>query len=356
MKRFYIAAALSCIGLAAMAQTTLQQIAQNTELGGYFVGQGKITDQEDADVKSNFDTRYVRLYLDGKVSDFQYKLQFQLNGSYDDKKGNAPRALDIWAEWQKYDYVRVRAGQFKRGITFENPMNPWDYGAGGGAQIVSKLAGGSDRVGEHTCNGRDLGVQVQGDLFPVGTAQRKLLHYQLGIYNGQGINHSDANSKKDYIGGLILRPFKGMQLGAFGWYGDFVKNGITVDRRRVAFGAKYDGDFCVRTEYMHSKGRKVGADAEGNACVVGADCADGWYTMIGKPIGEHLRLYVKYDVYRDTGHWDSTKSIYNLTADYYFTKNLKIQLNLQRTHDRLLNASGQDGDYNSADLQLYLRF
>jgi hypothetical protein len=231
-------------------------------------------------------------------------------------------------------------------------MNPWDIGANGYAQLTSKLAGMSDRVGEHSSNGRDMGVQLQGDFLPIGKDQHKLFHYQFGVYNGQGINKSVQNGHKDYIGGFFVRPIKELQLAVFGWSGDYVANGITVDRKRLAYGLKYDGKINVRAEYARSHGRKIGTDSNGLPAAVGANRADAWYAIVGVPVGEHWKFWGKYDVYRDNKEWNSTKSLYNLTAEYYFYKNLKIQGTYSYTHDR----TAVDKDYNTFDLQVYYRF
>lgn len=334
----------------SLARKAVSDLKTQTVLGAYAIGQAKFTSQ-DVDAHSNFSLRLVRLYADGKVLDFAFKLQAQANGNSQDSGGNNPRIVDAWVEWQRYAFARVKFGQFKRAFTFENPMNPWDIGATGYSQLATKLAGFNDRVGEHASNGRDVGVQLQGDLLPLGTRKRPLLHYQVGIYNGQGINHSDKNSHKDLIGGIILSPLEGLQVGAFGWEGDYVSDGLTVDRRRLAFGVKYTGPIILRTEYATSQGRKIGTDSDGNACITGADRADAWYALVGKPLGQHWKLYAKYDAYRDTKEWGSLKSLYCLTADYYFTKNLKLQGNYVYTHDRAAQA-----DYHTFDMQLYIRF
>ena len=55
------------------------------------------------------------------------------------------------------------------------------------AQGVQKLASFSDRAGAHPSNGRDIGVQIQGDFLKTA-AGRNLVHYQVGVFDGQGIN------------------------------------------------------------------------------------------------------------------------------------------------------------------------
>ena len=155
--------------------------------------------------------------------------------------------LDAYGEWKKYPEINIKFGQMKRVFTFENPYNPWDVGYGNYSQLVQKLAGFSDRAGEHSSGGRDAGIVIQGDLFPAKDNHR-WLHYQVGVYNGQGINHSDANKHKDVIGGLWISPVKDLQIGAFGWSGRYEGNGVTVDRNRMAYGIKYESDWTFRSE------------------------------------------------------------------------------------------------------------
>ncbi len=298
-----------------LGKQALKDIKENTKLGGYVIGSAAFNDNETSNAQSNFNVRLIRLYVDGKVLDFQYKFQFQANGFGNDAKGNSPRVVDAWIEWQKFEFAKIKFGQFKRAFTFENPMNPWDIGAPGYSQLST-------------------------------------FHYQFGVYNGQGINKSDQNGRKDYIGGFFVRPIKELQLAVFGWNGNYSANGVTVDRKRLAYGLKYDGVVNVRAEYARSHGRKIGTDANGLPAAVGANRADAWYAIVGVPVGEHWKFWGKYDVYRDNKEWDTTKSVYNLTVDYYFYKNLKIQGNYYYTHDR----TAIDPDYNTFDLQVYFRF
>jgi hypothetical protein len=41
--------------------------------------------------------------------------------------------------------------------------------------------------------GRDQGLQIQGELLKIGNDSHHLFQYQLGVFNGQGINNKDAN-------------------------------------------------------------------------------------------------------------------------------------------------------------------
>ena len=73
--------------------------------------------------------------------------------------------------------------------------------------MINRLSGFGDRAGEKSSGGRDIGVQLSGDILP-NASGRKLLHYQVGVYNGEGINRSDKNNQKDIIGGIWVMPMK----------------------------------------------------------------------------------------------------------------------------------------------------
>ena len=103
------------------------------------------------------------------LNDFEYKLQGQLNGN-SSTFGESPRMIDMSLEWLRHKEFKVKIGQFKRPFSFENPMNPIDIGFNSQAQSIQKLAGFNDRTGEQSSSGRDIGVQVSGDLLPNATA------------------------------------------------------------------------------------------------------------------------------------------------------------------------------------------
>ena len=136
-------------------------------------------------------------------------------------------------------------------------MHPIDQGFMGVGQAVSKLAGFSDRSGEQPSNGRDMGLQIQGD-FLKNAAGRHLLHYQLGLFNGQGINTKDVDQRKDLIGGLWVMPVAGMRLGVFGWEGSVARKGKWLEgttryegirslpKHRYAISGEYKFD-CARS-------------------------------------------------------------------------------------------------------------
>ena len=338
----------------SMAEKAKQDLIQKSTFGGYVMGKAMVTDQDGSN-HSSFDLRMARAYVNGQVLDFKYRLQMEVTGGgVGETNEKSVRIVDAYGEWVKYKFFTVRFGQFKRAFTFENPMNPWDIGFGAYSQLTTKLAGMGDRVGEHSSGGRDIGVQVAGDLLPVGSDKHNFLHYQLALYNGQGINQKEQNNAKDLIGGVDVYPIKDLAVGVFGWNGSYTKNGNTVDRNRMAVGLKYESQWTVRAEYATSKGYKISDFAEdGSLKATACDKADAWYMTVGAPFSKKLKVYAKWDVYRDTREWSSMKSLYCLTANYYFHKNFKLQANYSYTRDK---STANDGRYNTFDLQMYWRF
>lgn len=336
--------------------TTLSTIIQRADptikFGGYIVGKYSATDRQSP--HSSFDLRFVRLYLNGYCfRDFYYRLQMEVNDAPGTDKG--PRVIDAFVEWQRFNEFRVKLGQFKRPFGFENPYSPLDVGLGSFSQISTKLASINDRNGEHKSSGRDMGVQIQGDLLPASDGHA-WIHYQVGLFNGQGINHSDKDNHKDLIGGLWISPIKNLSIGGFGWDGTYTNENYSADVadtqsqsvKRVRWGAgiKYESAWTFRAEYMSS----VGGIATNSSA---STRSDGWYATLGVPTIKNLKLYGRWDCYRDDKTWSTLKTNWGATANYNFNKNFIFQLNYTRTYDRSASTGRR---YNTIDLQVYARF
>ena len=332
---------------------------QNVKFSGYgmvqYQASDKYSNQTAADgtkevVKNHdngFNLRLVRMALEGRAhTDFYWKVQMQINGNtYDpDKSTTDIRLVDLFGEWQKYEFFKVKAGQFKRPFTFENPMHPITQGFMSYSQNVSKLAGFSDRCGGNASNGRDIGVQIQGDFLKDANG-RNLLHYQIGAFNGEGINQKDKDNRKDIIGGAWVMPIKGMRIGAFGWTGSRAGVG---EKNRYALSGEYTADdWTFRTEYIHSQGWNAAHTS---------DKADGIYALCIAPIQKNkCHVKARYDLYREAKEWGQSKTQYEIGADYIFTKNLQINLEYARVNDRTI-ANSDKHNYNMVDVELDFRF
>ena len=328
--------------ISAQEKKTIELPAwiQNVKLSGYGMVQYQGHDKENAH-ENSFQLRLVRLALEGRIQqDWYWKLQMQINGNTSSLNAS-PRVVDVFAEWQKYKYFMVKAGQFKRPFTFENPMHPITQGFMSYSQPISKLAGFSDRTGEQSSNGRDIGLQIQGD-FLKNQAGRNLLHYQIGVFNGEGMNQKDRDNRKDIIGGLWVMPIQGLRIGAFGWTGSRASVGA---KNRYALSAEYaKDDWTVRSEYVHSQGYAENREK--------GDKADGLYALAIAPIIKNkMHVKARYDCYRDQKTWDSSKTFYEIGADYLFSKNVQLNIEYARVNERATHTN-----YNLVDVELDFRF
>ena len=347
---------------AAQEKATVELPAwvKNIKFSGYGMLQYQGQDKE-GDHTNTFNLRLARFILDGKIGDFDWRAQIQGTNA----KGPAEptvQLVDLYAEWRKYPEFKVRVGQFKRAFTFENPTNPITQGWRAYADVINNLSGFGDRTGEKSSGGRDIGIQVSGDILPNANG-RKLLHYQVGVYNGEGINSKDKDNKKDIIGGLWVMPIKGLRIGAFGWTGtrgeiaatyvdpDYGKQSITLNsvrKNRYCLSAEYDKDeYTFRAEYIHNQGW-------GSNLAYG-DKADGWYAFGIVPlIKGKLHAKARYQTYRVAKEWSTAKTSYECGLNYYFTKNLELHAEYARINDKTMATDKHD--YNMVTCELDFRF
>ena len=390
--------------LALMALTTVSASAQkkqtielpswlsNVKLSGYGMIQYQYSGQKNAESNS-FNIRMGRIALEGRIADdFYWKTQIQFNGNTSNL-GSSPRMVDLFAEWQKFEYFKVKIGQFKNPFTFENPMHPIDQGFMGYSQNVSKLAGFSDRAGEHASNGRDIGLQLQGD-FLKNANGRNLLHYQIGVFNGQGTNTKDVDNQKNVIGGVWLMPVSGMRIGAFGWTGSYARKGnwtetvadptssvapgatkeIThtnevrsLNQNRYAFSFEYKKDgWIVRSEYIHSTGKAFAKsltsfnDANAKDCNLNekiGDKAQGVYGLVIAPLAQlpknsRIDIKARYDMYQPNGKNNMQKTQYEAGLNFHIGKRFSILTEYALVNDKTLAKH----NYSMADAEFCFRF
>ena len=371
-----ILTALVAVSLTTQAQEKKASWFNNVKLSGYGMTQYQYNSREN-DKSNTFNLRMFRLALDGRIMDeFYWKAQVQLNGNTS-TLGSSPRVVDLFAEWQRYSAFRVKIGQFKRPFTFENPIHPITQGFMSYSQNVLKLVGMSDRTGEHASNGRDLGVQIQGDFLP-NAEGRNILHYQLGVFNGQGTNTKDVDQRKDVIGGIWVASIKGLRLGVFGWEGSAARKGTWTDengnshsgvrslpKHRYAISGEYlCNDWTFRSEYVHSTGKAFSTtinnfnDDNSKNCNLSknGEKADGYYALVIAPvIQKKLHAKARYDVYRPKAEWATAKTYYEVGLDYEFHPNFQINLEYARVNDKSVSALTKHS-YNMVDVEVDFKF
>lgn len=379
---FLLASAFS--STISLAADNIPEWVKMFKISGYAMGQYQYIGQEEAKANS-FNIRLGRVIIDANpAKDWTARVQFQYNGNTSDLSSSM-KIVDVYAEWQRFEFLRIKGGQFKRAFTFENPMNPIDQGFMSYAQNVSKLAGFVDRDGALSSNGRDIGIQLQGD-FLKSSNGRNLFHYQIGVYNGQGINTKDVDQQKDIIGGIWVMPVKGMRIGWFGWEGSYSRKGKWTEhvmdadiehdgvrklpQHRYAISGEYKfSDWTIRSEYIHSTGKAFSTTYKKSEDLSNTNVnedlgskADGLYGLVIAQLAtiNKQKLYVKarYDMYRESAEWNTAKTQYEFGFNYLITKNLQFNVEYARVNDksRANRKLSDKHNYDMIDCELDFRF
>src|SRR5437867_8826493 len=157
-------------------------------------------------LKDRFRLRRARINLTG---DFAEQFDFKIEGDFGQSDGlNSNRtafsATDIFVNWHQFPQAQIKVGQWKAPFGLEQ-LTP---------DTALYLAERSLLTGAITPD-RQVGAQLWGKPFTnIWPAQKDLLTYYAGIFNGNGRNVSvNDNNNFMYVGRLELMPFKGKIFG-----------------------------------------------------------------------------------------------------------------------------------------------
>lgn len=374
MRKVLLGMLTAIAALPLSAQERKAAWFDNVRVSGFAIAQYQYAAPKD-NAYNTFNLRMARVALDGNMAgDFYWKTLIQINGNTS-TLGSFPRVVDLFIEWQKYKPFNVRVGEFQVPFTFESPIHPVDVGFMDNEQAVLKLTGYADRSGQHSNNGRDIGIMLQGDFLP-NAQGRDLIHYAVSVVNGQGINLKDVDQRKNIVGSVWFIPIEGMRIGVSGWEGSYARKGSWTDeatgetktgvrslpQHRYAISADYNKEgWTFRSEYIHSTGKAFAKTMQNTDDESATDCslssagdkADGFYALgIAPVIKNKVNVKARYDLYRNNAEWNSAKTFYEIGADYHFTKNLKFSAEYALVNDRTLSKH----NYNLLNAELSIKF
>lgn len=311
---------LSCISLHSNAQVNVEptylKLSQKLELRGLTHVRYQLFQEE---ARSDaFDLRRARLDLRGDVaSKIGYRLHVELAGG--------PRILDATFVYRPYDFLNINLGQSKHPFCYDNLYSPWNLPTISRTQIDNALAfRESDLYGNQ--NGRDIGLWVSGKINTgQDEAERPLLDYTLGVYNGAGINVSDNNKEKDFGGAMGISPVKDLWVHGrfYTGHGRTTSDPLVItDRTRFGGSATYKyKSWLFEAEYLQ---------ATDESDSLGQLERNGYYVTLGyTPIKDKLQLILRLDNYDPNSAPENDENAINkfiLGANWYFTKVTRIQL------------------------------
>lgn len=278
---------------------------------------------------NTFALRRARLDFKGDLCKWlEYRLQLEFT---------SPKIVDAFVKFKISPYFNVQLGQFKLPFSIENPYSPLKLESIDNAQVISKLVGYSDVSGVNAM-GRDMGLAFYGGFFH--KKGYSIIEYNIGIFNGSGVNTKDNNNNKDFVGRLDIHPIKALTIGGSFYVGQM--NDPDADlgvKNRFAASAQYsDGKYLARAEYLF--GQTLNQKT------------NGWYAVIGYWINPKLCPVLRYDTYNSDTSLDNNRSTYYMVGlDYWPCKFLRTQLNYT-----LKSVESKDKMINLVNLMVSVKF
>lgn len=233
------------------------------QLGGRIQFQGTLADNERSGNSRpvDFDRRFRdrdgfffrRVYLEFRgepLDDWSYKVQADIADSGDTNLGVL---RDVYIDYKPAQYAKVRMGQFYAPFSFEELTSDTEVQTIERSLVVDSLT-----------PGRELGVQVSGDVFG------KKVEYYAGIFNGAGMNQRGNDGDEFmYVARLVYIPVKDVELMGKKTKLQLAVNGLISSDREVELYADYDnlfGEFRGNRDMwgadMHLQWGPVGLKAE----------------------------------------------------------------------------------------------
>jgi phosphate-selective porin OprO and OprP len=357
------------------------------KIRGYAQVDGRFYANDSSSTSARNDTfliRRLRPIFEGTVYDkFDYRIMLDFPSGSPTSAGNNGLVQDAYVNYRPFSQFQIQAGKFKEPVGLERLQS--------GANLLFVERGYPTQLVPN----RDVGVQVQGDLF------ENRLRYEAGVFNGVANGGSgdneQADDEKDIALRLFATPFvksnndwlRGLGFGVSGTYGNqegalrgFTSPGQqSIFAYRTGTGASaatanvtadgaiwrvspqayyYKGPFGIFAEYVISAQRvrrAAGASTFETLAHTGWQVAASWFvtgednffkavtprkplTWGGDGLGalELTARYGQLDVDDDTfplfANPDTAASkatSYGVGANWHLNRNIKLSLNYEHT-------------------------
>lgn len=274
-------------------------------------------------VESKFTAQRVIFIANGELTnklDYLFMYDFGMN----------PMLHELWGRYKLTDDLEISVGQQKVPFSIESLVSPSSLECIVFSMPTTYLIGmgkGTDVMNSEKSNaGRDIGIRIDGKLFPTGN--RHLIDYKLGVFNGSGINVADNNNYKDFAAWLLFHPIREWSIGGSCYFGksnyQAVGSSSAMNHRR--------NRWCVSSELQLPK---VYLRAEGILGKDGEFDREGFYvTGLYHLMPEKLDLMLRYDYYNN----HENKSKFEITENdrqLKWMKNHEYTVGLNYTFHKL---------------------
>lgn len=285
--------------------------------GGYGLFMYKYSDV--SDVKHSAEARVIFLSVTGELT---RSLKYFILTEFVN-----PKVYEFYGEWTPAEQFNLRLGQSKIPLSLENQMSLTAIEAILNTRSISALIGMRDGVMwlQNGINntGRDIGMKAYGGLFKTGT--HNLLNYDIGIYQGTGMNTSENNNSKDLAVNLMFQPVKDFRIGGGAYFGEarYVKPGDTERDNHVRNRWIVSSDY--RSERVYARAEWIKAN-DGGISKEGLHGMGLYYFLPKK-----LNAFAKVDYLNQNKDISSEVTECTLGVNYYFYGLCRLQLNYIRS-------------------------
>ena len=307
IKHLLFVLAAVCIGATAQAQTTGEKVKEFADKHMRLSGYLQAGFSWDTDAGSTFYIRRARVSLSGDFAKekFDYRLQVDMAGS--------PKICDLYVRYKPMNELNVQFGQFKLPFSLENELyGPTTFEFIEYSYLTTYLVRNNNRYDGISATGRDMGLQLYG-----GFLKRdgySIINYNIGVYNGAGINNKDNNKSKDFIARLIVKPIEGLSISGSYMYSEVNHNdNAYMKAPRWSVGAIYDvRHWIARTEFAQAN--------------FGGNTTNAFYALAGYHFEKPWTVAARYEFINDELNTMDNHRV-TLGGVYKPFKFLRLQLN-----------------------------
>jgi len=212
---------------------------------------GAFTKNED---QSSFSFKRARL---GVIGNIPYDFTYYFMMEYSPERGIGIN--DAIITYNRFPFAKFSAGMFKAPFSAEQIQGCHKLYTIDRSTVVNQLAGPI----------RDTGIMLSGSLDSIaGIKNKKLISYNLALFNGEGRGVIDQDNRKSFVARLAVSPVKHFSIGGNYKFGKTPNTDTTLDddtSSRFGIDLKVDyKNFIVLGEYISAS--DVGSYTTGGGC------------------------------------------------------------------------------------------
>ena len=303
---------------------------------------------EDGTTTSTFHLRRARISLQGDIykgakgAKASYRLQIDLCKELP--------IMDLWVKYQPINQFGVQFGQFKVPVSIENTYyNATQLEFINYANTVQRLVrmSSSDLQGINS-SGRDIGAMLYGGF--IKKDGYSIINYEVGVFNGSGINTKDKNKSKDIAARLTIQPLQKLKIAAYYMGGEtdassliekyptMVVDNSGVNTKYLDYN-RYGGGFDFNNKHIFARSEYIGGQT-------GAMRSEGVYAQVGYKFLNKCSVGVRFDYFDENKADDGNQMNYSVAASYHPWKHLRLQAEYTRqTYNHIVGSKNSNGLY-----------